>query len=257
VGFFRGLLAPFRGALFVLQQRLWKYLVIPILLNLALGIGAMWGAATWIRREPMLVNEPVLRWLLVAVVTVLGGIAIFIAVQPILTAVFTDRLSEVVEKRVRGGAPNAPFFASAGRALVHGLLKLVLYAIAIVTAALLTAFVGPIGTLVGVGLGAIFLAYDGFDYALSRRGRSFAGKWGYLARHPGLTLGYGLGATALYLVPLAIFVAPSFAAAGATLAFLDAEPKQEPNEAPKGDTSIDTKTDTKKAESVSPKTQTI
>jgi uncharacterized protein involved in cysteine biosynthesis len=250
VGFLRGLFAPFRGGLFVLHQRLWKYLVIPFVLNLALGIGAMWGASTWIRREPMLVNEPVLRWLLVVLVTVLGGIAIFIALQPIITAVFTDRLSEAVEKRVRGSAPSAPFFASAGRALVHGLLKLVLYAIAVVTAALLTAFVGPVGTLVGVGLGAIFLAYDGFDYALSRRGRSFGGKWAYLVRHPGLTLGYGLGATALYLVPLAIFVAPSFAAAGATLAFLDQESKTTSKTTPKP-------ADTQKTESVSPQTQTI
>ena len=75
-----------------------------------------------------------------------------------------------------------------------------------------------------MALGALFLAYDGFDYPLARRGTwDFGAKWAYLARHPGLTLGYGLGATLLYLVPLAFVVAPPFAAVGATLAFLDDE----------------------------------
>ena len=32
---------------------------------------------------------------------------------------------------------------------------------------------------------------------------------------------FGLGATVLYLIPLAILVAPPFAAAGATLAFIE------------------------------------
>jgi uncharacterized protein involved in cysteine biosynthesis len=86
----------------------------------------------------------------------------------------------------------------------------------------LTALTG-IGSLVGVGLGALFLAYDGFDYPLGRRGATFGGKWAYLATHPGLTLGYGLGSTVLYLIPLAFLVAPPFAAVGATLAYLDAE----------------------------------
>jgi len=105
---------------------------------------------------------------------------------------------------------------------VHGLLKLVLYGLALVVGLGLTAVSG-IGSLVGVGLGALFLAYDGFDYPLSRRGASFGKKWAYLARHPAQTLGFGLGATLLYLIPLAVFVAPPFVAAGATLVFLEAE----------------------------------
>jgi uncharacterized protein involved in cysteine biosynthesis len=41
--------------------------------------------------------------------------------------------------------------------------------------------------------------------------------------HPAQTLGFGLGATLLYLIPFALFVAPPFVAAGATLAFLESE----------------------------------
>src|SRR5262249_40286933 len=88
---------------------------------------------------------------------------------------------------------------------------------------------------VGLGLGALFLAYDGFDYPLARRGLGFGAKWAYLARHPGLTIGYGIGTTLLYLVPLAFVVAPPCAAAGAPLGGLDDDTrrgKREPGPGP-------------------------
>jgi CysZ protein len=227
VGLVRGFLAPFRGGVFVARQRLWRYLLLPLLVNVALGLATMVAAARFFREElaQTLSSAPVLGWIFLAVTTVLGGVVLFIVLQPLVSAIFCDRLSEIVEKRVRGSVPSVSFLASTGRALVHGLLKAVCYGLAILVGALLTPFLGPLGTVVGVALGAVFLAYDGFDYPLARRGRTFGGKWAYLLRHPGQTIGYGAGATLLYLVPLALFVAPAFTAAGATLAFLDAESK--------------------------------
>lgn len=224
MGFFRGFLAPFRGGLYVSRHRLWPYLLLPLVLDLALGAATMFASARYWREElaSTLTTSPVIGWIFLAVMTVLGGVVLFLVAQPILLAVFTDRLSERVERSVRGTAPAVPFIASTGRALVHGLLKLVLYGIALLVGLGLTAITG-IGSLVGVGLGAIFLAYDGFDYPLSRRGATFGKKWAYLARHPAQTLGFGLGATILYLIPLAIFVAPPFVAAGATLVFLEVD----------------------------------
>jgi uncharacterized protein involved in cysteine biosynthesis len=226
MGFVRGFLAPFRGGLFMSRQRLWRYLVVPLIVNAALGVGTMVAAWRFFREElaQMLSSTPVLGGIFLFVITVLGSVVLFIVLQPILSAVFCDRLAEVIEKRVRGNAPSAPFFASTGRALIHGLLKLVLYGLALLVGLALTALTG-LGSLVGVGLGAIFLAFDAFDYPLARRGASFGAKWAYLAKNPGMTLGFGLGATVLYLVPLAFFVAPSFNAVGATLAYLDQDAK--------------------------------
>ena len=68
---------------------------------------------------------------------------------------------------------------------MHGLLKLVLYGIALVVGLALTAVSGGLGSLIGIALGGLSLAYDGFDYPLARRGASFGAKWAYLARHPG------------------------------------------------------------------------
>ena len=126
---------------------------------------------------------------------------------------------------MRGTAPTAPFLASTGRALAHGLLKLVLYALAMLMAFVLSLWTAGIGAIAGLALAALFIAYDGFDYPLSRRGASFGKKWAYLALHPAQTVGFGMGATLLYLVPFALFVAPSFVAAGATLVFV--EPKRQ------------------------------
>jgi uncharacterized protein involved in cysteine biosynthesis len=228
VGFFRGFFSPFRGAVYISRQRLWRYLVAPIVVNLALGVAALMAAARFFKEElgQMMASSPVVGGIFLFVMTVLGGVVLFILAQPITSAIFCDRLSEVVEKRVRGSAPAVPFFASTGRALVHGLLKLVLYGLALVVGLALTAVTG-VGSLIGVGLGALFLAYDGFDYPLARRGRGFGQKWAYLVRYPAQTAGYGLGATLLYLIPLAMFVAPAFTAVGATLSYLETESKAE------------------------------
>jgi CysZ protein len=229
VGFVRGFLAPFRGGAYVASHGLWRYLVVPVLLDIALSVTAFVLSLRYWRAEPwmadLLDKSPPLGWIALVIFSGLGAVVLFLVVQPLLNAVFVDRLSERVERERSGAAPAAPFLASTGRAIVHGLLKLILYALALAVGLTLTALTG-IGSLVGLAFAGLFLAYDGFDYPLSRRGAGFGAKWGYLLRHPGLTIGYGAGATLLYLIPFAIFVAPPFAAVGATLAFLETDPSE-------------------------------
>lgn len=227
VGIIRGFLAPFRGGAFIARHGLWAYLVLPILLNLGLGGATIFYVQRYLREEsyvatPM-ASTPVVGWLILIGLTVLASAMIFLILQPVLTAVFCDRLSERVERGVKGSAPKAPFLASTGRAIVHGILKAVLYGIAVAVGFFLFGFGLGLASLFGVALGGLFIAYDGFDYPLSRRGASFGRKWAYLALHPGQTIGFGAGATLLYLVPLAFFVAPTFVAAGATMVFVESE----------------------------------
>jgi uncharacterized protein involved in cysteine biosynthesis len=224
MGLLRGFLAPFRGALYIGRERLWRHLVLPIVLNVALGVATLAVAAHYLKPElaQRMGDTPVFQWIALGALSLIGGALAFILLQPLLSAVFCDRLSEIVEKRIRGTVPTMPLLKSIGHALLHGLLKLALYGTAIVIGLMLFAATG-IGSLIGVALGAIFLAYDGFDYPLARRNASFTAKWVYLAKNPGLALGYGLGAYVMYLVPLAFVVAPPFAAVGATLAFLEGE----------------------------------
>src|SRR5262245_44237216 len=233
MGFFRGLFAPFRGGLYVMRQPLKRYLVVPLLLSVGLAIVTMFAARKYWSQEldSMVSGSPVLGGFFLGIMTVVGGVVLFLIAQPLLLAVFSDQLSERVERDVLGKAHTVPFLTSTGRALLHGLLKLVLYAIALVIGLGLTAVTGGLGSLIGIALGGLSLAYDGFDYPLARRGASFGAKWAFLARNPGLTVGYGIGATVLYLIPFAVFVASPFAAAGATLAYIDMEKAVSPQTA--------------------------
>jgi uncharacterized protein involved in cysteine biosynthesis len=228
MGFFRGFVAPFRGAVYVTRAHLWHLVFVPLLLNVALAGGSAWVAARYWRSElaSRAVGSPALGTLLLVVTTALGAVVLFLILQPLLGAIFNDYLSERVERQVAGDVPRVPLLASVGRSLAHGVLKLVLYGIAFVLGLGLGAVTVGLGSAVGVGLGALFLAYDGFDYPLSRRGAGFGAKWRYLALHPAQTIGYGLGATLLYLIPLALIVAPPFTAVGATLVFLEAESRK-------------------------------
>jgi CysZ protein len=227
VGLVRGFLAPFRGGAFIARHRLWHYLILPVLLDVALGVTAMVLASRYWRAEgfvgEQLIKAPAVGWLILVVLTIVSGVVLFLVAQPLLSAVFSDRLSERVERQIRGEAPSAPFLASAGRAIAHGLLKLVLYALAMLAAFVLSVWTAGIGAIAGLALAGLFIAYDGFDYPLSRRGASFGKKWVYLLKHPAQTIGFGAGATLLYLVPLALFVAPPFVAAGATMVFMESE----------------------------------
>jgi uncharacterized protein involved in cysteine biosynthesis len=226
MGLIRGVLAPFRGAAFVVRHGLWAYLVMPLLLNTGLAGLSAWLGVRLVRQKmgaQLFSSSPVVAWTILAVFATLVGLLFFMVFQPVVGAPFVDLISERTEKVVRGHVPAVGFFRAAGKSLLHGLLKACLYGIAL-AAVLVLGAVSGVGGAAGVVLYAIFLAFDGFDYPLSRRGISFGGKWRYLAVHPGQTLGYCLGASVLYLVPLAVVVAPAFAAVGATLAFLETEP---------------------------------
>ena len=155
-------------------------MVVPFLMTVALGVATMVASHHFwtVELDQTLTTSPVIGWIFRSVMTVLGGAVLFLIAQPLLLAVFVDRLSERVERNVRGAVPTVPFFASAGLALVHGLLKLVLYGIALAVGLVLTAATGGVGSLVGIGLAALFLAFDGFDYPLARRQRDLQGQVG-------------------------------------------------------------------------------
>ena len=228
MGFFRGFIAPFRGAVFVSREGLWHLLVMPVMLNIALAVGATWAALRYWREElaERAIGSPALASLMLVLATGLGAIVLFVALQPLVGSIFNDVLSERVERKVRGEVPRAPFLKAAIRSLGHSVSKLILYTLAFVAGLGLTAVAAGVGGAVGLGLGALFLAYDGFDYPLSRRSLGFWAKWRYLALHPAQTIGYGFGATVFYFIPLALVVAPPLTAVGATLVYLESESRR-------------------------------
>jgi len=105
-----------------------------MLLDLALGVSAIYAVQRWLRHEDwlasLITSQPVIGWLVLIGLTSVGATVVFLVAQPLLLAVFSDRLSEKVERQARGTAPTAALLPSIGRALAHGLLKLVLYGLA-------------------------------------------------------------------------------------------------------------------------------
>jgi uncharacterized protein involved in cysteine biosynthesis len=226
----RGFVAPFRGALFVSRHGLWAYLIAPFFLNLLVAIGAAWWGGGWVSErlgglgDGWLAGIPVLQAVVTVLLTGLVAALVFILVQPVVSAPFVDLLCERVEKILRGNVPSAGVLRSTFLAVAHGLLKAALYLFALGVTLVAGAVTG-FGGLAGAVLYGVFLAYDGFDYPLGRRAVSFSGKWRYLLSRPGQTLGYCCGAGLLFLIPLAMLVAPSFAGVGATLLYLDNHPE--------------------------------
>ena len=62
MGFFRGLLAPFRGGLYVMQHPLKRFLLISFVLSVALAIATMFAARRYWGQElaSMVSSTPVL-----------------------------------------------------------------------------------------------------------------------------------------------------------------------------------------------------
>jgi uncharacterized protein involved in cysteine biosynthesis len=209
----------------VARHGLWGHVALPLVLNAGLAVGAGWLAVRLVRQRlgaELTASAGLVADVALFVLAAVVALLLFLVVQPVISAPFVDLLSEKVERIVRGQAPSAGLLRSAWQALLHGALKTMLYLLALVLTLGLGAATG-VGGVIGACVYALFLAYDGFDYPLARRAVSFAGKWRYLVLHPGQTLGYCVGASLLYLVPLAALVAPAFAAVGATLAYLDSE----------------------------------
>lgn len=212
-------MAPFRGGAFIARHSLWGHLALPVAANVLVAAGA--SAIVFMLAD---------HWLPAAggawaqagktVLSLLVAVPVFLVFYPLIAGPFIDTLTEKVELIVRGSHPRVPFWRGVFDAVCHGAAKSALYLFALGVSALLSLFTG-VGGAVGLALGALFLAFDGFDYPLARRRVGFSGKWRYLFQHPALTFGYAASSSVFFMVPLAFIVAPPLAAVGATLAYLD------------------------------------
>ena len=83
------------------------YLFVPIILGMALAVVTMIAARHYWGQELASVasGSPVLGSFFLGIMTVVGGVVLFLIAQPLLLAVFSDQLSERVEtRRARQGA---------------------------------------------------------------------------------------------------------------------------------------------------------
>jgi uncharacterized protein involved in cysteine biosynthesis len=182
------------------------------------GHGAFVAALLWVALMLAVAAATWLAWLCAGLVAV---------------APFADALSERAAELAGGRAPAPRRLGESLRHMVRGLghtlLSLGAYLalpLPLFAAHVVVPVVAPATALLGLLLTAQFLAYDIFDPALSRHGRSYAEKWLFLRRHRAETLGLGLAAALASAVPLVGLLAPPLAivAAGRLFVELDAPP---------------------------------
>ncbi len=219
-GFLAGAVYPFR-ALGVLRRNppLRRYVIVPILLNLAVGAtiyaALLFGGFRLIDGWMAAVPES-LRFLgsLLRVVLLIGLLLltgwVLVRFGVVLGAPFYTALSQRLEQIVTGLAPPAdPFSLGAvlrdiGRALAFELQKLLLVGLGagIILLGNLLPVVGQVVGVAGwVALGALLACLDFLDPPLERRRLRFREKLGVIRRALPASAGFGLVAVGLVSIP--------------------------------------------------------
>lgn len=227
--FFSALAYPFRGiACFLARPALWKYFAAAFAINLVL-----FGVLTWlfIEHRADLVDAILparwwgwvrtgLGWLITAGVAI-AGLFLFTIIGNILASPFLDAMTERILRELGETLPppRGPWRAL-GRALVNQSLKLLGFGA--IQAALLFLHLIPVaGSVLHAVLsslaGVAFLGFEYLDYPLDARGVSVPGRFAWLGRHLGSTLGFGAVLFPVLLLPFVGYVCLPLAVAGACL----------------------------------------
>jgi CysZ protein len=236
--FLRGAGCPWRAIrLLVRQPVLWRYVAIPVGLNLLVGVVLY---TTLLLAGFHLIGvlvegwPPWMAWLLrgllvIALFVALGYLLVRFGV--VLGAPFYSRLSELLEERLRGTAPASPpitltgIARDLGRAMAFELKKLLL-ALAIGLPMLLLHLIPGAGSVLallgGLALGATLACLDFFDPPLERRRLSFRAKLAFIRRHLPGSAGFGLVCLGLVSLPLLNLLTVPVCIAAGTIFFCEA-----------------------------------
>lgn len=228
---------PLRAIRFIVGQPvLWRYIVMPIVLNIIVGL-ALYTTLLWAgfqAIETFLVGWPVwIEWFvrgLLVIALFLGLGYILVRFGVVLGSPFYGRLSELIEERLRGVVRTAPPPTSAS--VMHDVLcallfelKKFLLILLIGTPALLLNLIPVVGTLLATGasvtLGVTITCLDFFDPPLERRRLSFRGKLSFIRRHLPASARFGLICLGLVSIPFFNLIAVPICITAGTLFFCE------------------------------------
>jgi CysZ protein len=241
-----GILYPFRALGMIGRHReLWRFILIPILVNVAVGVALYAGLYMAGLRQIDRIDQAsfALAGVLEFVARVLYIIALAIGVGwlmvrfgVVLGAPWYGQLAERLEEIISGRPmPDTRLTASGvardiGRALQFELKKLSLV-LAIGLPGLLLNLIPVAGTVaatgVGLALGALIACLDFFDAPLERRRLRFRQKLTLVRRRLPASAGFGLLAAFLVSIPVVnLFAIPLCVTAG-TMLVLEGEAQAE------------------------------
>ena len=239
LAFVRALTLPFHAiALLWRQRQLWPLVIVPAAINVALFIG---GAALvlayadsaaqllWVRPEIAgLVSAAlaVIWYLMYAALLVLGLVTAYIAtllIGGIVASPFNDVLGERVERIVMGttgSGAERPLWKEALMSIRSSVVVVLLYALLMGPVLLLNVVpvVGSVtATVLGVAVGAFFLALEFADAVLARHGYALRERIRLLRRNWPLAGGFGLSTSMLLWIPFLNVLCIPIAVVGGTL----------------------------------------
>ncbi|BBO70273.1 hypothetical protein DSCA_42030 [Desulfosarcina alkanivorans] len=165
-------------------------------------------------------------WLLSLLLMGISAVAAYLLAQVLFAVFIMDLMSRITQRLVTGTAPASPKVSLAAqmgflirqelpRNIIPVLLTLIIMVLGWLTP------LGPVLTIVGPMVAAIFLAWDNTDLVPARNLQPFGQRFKALVKAPLFHLGFGLP----FLVPVLNLMFLSFAPVGATLYHLDREKK--------------------------------
>jgi CysZ protein len=218
------------GIVFLLRRpRLWLLALLPALAaGASVLLGAVFGLYAAPRLESGLLDAPqgLSPWLYTPlaatlwIVTLMASMAAGLGLALLVAAPILDRLSRQTEAIVCGGVKDA------SRGLGWEIAQTLRGALHLLAAAPVAFLIGLV-PIAGVGLGALWaaaaLALQETDPVLARRGLTFAERREWQRRYRPESLGFGLAALLLLLVPCANLALAPAIVVGATRLVLELE----------------------------------
>ncbi len=232
-GFLQGAFAPFRALGMLRRERALRRLAFrPLLINVVVYVVglpvAIWGA--WSLSGSIIGEQDgamgvlrVLLQIIVVATVIVGGALLFVVLGNIIAGPYNSRLSEEVERLVRGDvtSDDTGIVIGAVRSIGTSLGRLVLY-IAVYPFIFVIQFVPIIGPFLHLILAILYLsfvlAFDLSDPTLERHITGFTARVRYVLRHPARHVGFGLVAGGMALLPFVnLLVLPVCVTGGALL----------------------------------------
>ncbi len=234
----RGMGYFFRGAAYLAARPdAWHYVLIPFVLNTLLFVAVLYFALTgvggWL--DGMLEDSAYWGWLwyvAMMVFVALVGLALFYTFAlagTVIAAPFTEFLSERMEtEQLEGYTPPPLLWRRIVRETARATweaLKLLAVEVAAIAVLLAIGCVPVVGWIVaGAGFAAI-AAVDFLDVVMARKHYRLSEKAGFVWRHRGRAIGFGVVMYLVMLVPIVNFLFIPAGVAGGTLLYLEAPKK--------------------------------
>lgn len=229
-----GFFLPFQGLKLVSSRGLRRYLIVPLLVNIALFaalayIGGLYFDVymdQWLPSQSWLEFLRWLLWLVFALVYALAMFFGFTLIANLIAAPFNGMLAARVEEKLTGSPPpedKTSLLKSAAPAVLAEVGK-IFYLVSRAVPLFLLLLIPGINVLASVGwilFGIWFLAVEYGDYPMANHAMKPAQQRATLRKRRFKSLAFGSGVMVLMLIPVLQFAAMPAAVAGATRLWVD------------------------------------